>query len=518
MNYIDADAVEVRASEWMKIEVDTGAWKTAWPQSVTGGRTIPGDSDFIFRTATGELIKSDKRLYAEGRDEWRVNVRVRGVPRRWCVSHCCLLEITRRWVEFEWWRRFPVPQRLDCCEENRCVDPEGDEGFTVQRLHSCVQRENNAYSIFMEPNGNRIDSIPLFSSGIPGWIRTCKTGKPRSRSPRGGRSSTRSNARWSGGWWSASWCRGCQVFLLIPVKDRLPNTSWRGMQWTEIAVATASRRRVERTHILPERNESTIDCGFFGREGEDVLPIFCAKCRNNSTGCLGATVVRKGASESWWDLTLNDRCWAWSNAWWATERELSWCWWRLQKAIMRQVDLPRSVFMKSRNRADEKDPLMSLIPRHAANCVSRYRMMEDGRTIDQRRCGKTWKRSVVECGESVHFRPVGENRAMRGGGQMMVRGVNVGHHGRSGAAIFLAQDGVKRRIRIARMLEHERWDRVFSATCIEVPWQLRPEQGNLARFVVFVVEADQGVAFLNVMLAVPIIDWRRYVTKRGLVK
>ena len=37
----------------------------------------------------------------------------------------------------------------------------------------------------------------------------------------------------------------------------------------------------------------------------------------------------------------------------------------------------------------EKDPLMSWIPRHAANCVSRYKLLDDGRTPDQRRCGKT---------------------------------------------------------------------------------------------------------------------------------
>ena len=100
---------------------------------------------------------------------------------------------------------------------------------------------------------------------------------------------------------------------------------------------------------------------------------------------------------------------------------------------------------------------MSWIPRHAANCVSRYRIMDDGRTPDQRRCGKTWKRPVVEFGESVHFRPVGENIAMRGGDQRMLRGVYVGHHERSGAAIFLTPDGVKRGTRIARMMEHERW-------------------------------------------------------------
>ena len=161
---------------------------------------------------------------------------------------------------------------------------------------------------------------------------------------------------------------------------------------------------------------------------------------------------------------------------------------------------------------------MSWIPRHAANCVSRYRIMDDGRTPDQRRCGKTWKRPVVEFGESVHFRPVGENNALRGGDQRLLRGVYVGHHERSGAAIFLTPDGVKRGTRIARMMEHERWDRVFSATCVGVPWQLRPDQRNLVRPVVPEAEAEQGVAPVIVMPAVPKVDRRRYVTKRDLVK
>ena len=101
---------------------------------------------------------------------------------------------------------------------------------------------------------------------------------------------------------------------------------------------------------------------------------------------------------------------------------------------------------------------------------------------------------MVEFGESVHFRPVGENNALRGGDQRLLRGVYVGHHERSGAAIFLTPDGVKRGMRIARMMEHERWDRVFSATCVGVPWQLRPDQRNLVRPVVPEAEAEQGVA------------------------
>ena len=82
-----------------------------------------------------------------------------------------------------------------------------------------------------------------------------------------------------------------------------------------------------------------------------------------------------------------------------------------------------------------------------------YRLMDDGRT---RRCDRTWTLPVVDFCESVHFKPGGEKKIVRGGDQRMVRGVHVGHHERSGAAVFLMPDGVKRRSRVAIMLAHER--------------------------------------------------------------
>ena len=69
-----------------------------------------------------------------------------------------------------------------------------------------------------------------------------------------------------------SWCRHC--------------VAWKGR-----AYAHSSREEGG----LPDIG---IDYGFFGRGGENVVPILCVKCRNSSTGCLGATVVdRKGASD-----------------------------------------------------------------------------------------------------------------------------------------------------------------------------------------------------------------------------
>ena len=54
-------------------------------------------------------------------------------------------------------------------------------------------------------------------------------------------------------------------------------------------------------HIPPDRKESCQKLASIVASlvvTEDVLPILCVKCRNTSTGCLGATVVdRKGASD-----------------------------------------------------------------------------------------------------------------------------------------------------------------------------------------------------------------------------
>ena len=197
--------------------------------------------------------------------------------------------------------------------------------------------------------------------------------------------------------------------------------------WCPHCVPSKGRAHAHSSREEGELPEIGIDYGFFGRDKEDVLPILCVKCRNSSTGCVGATVVdRKGASDYASSflrilvrsdnersmLSLIER--VTSNL---TGVELV-----LMTSpegdhqangfaevgvheIKAQTRILRSQLeQRLGSRIDEKDPLMSWIPRHAANCVSRYRIMEDGRTPEQRRCGKTWKRRVVDFGEPVHHK------------------------------------------------------------------------------------------------------------------
>ena len=100
----------------------------------------------------------------------------------------------------------------------------------------------------------------------------------------------------------STWCRECQTFLLSPVARQIAEHVLTGhavySSWCRHCVASKGRAHAHSSQEEGELPEIGIDYGFFGRDGEDVLPISCVKCRNSSTGSLRATVLdRKGASD-----------------------------------------------------------------------------------------------------------------------------------------------------------------------------------------------------------------------------
>ena len=166
MSYLDADAVEVRESEWIKIG------KTAWPQSVTYGKKRPGDSDLTFHTATGALVKSGERVYVEGCDNWRLNLSEFEVCKRRSVNHCCLLKSTRRWME----SRCCLVTKVTCSTEVRKLRRKSKHGLRELRdsqYRGCTVafKENNVYNIYMKPRGNKTDAMPLSGDSESGGCR-----------------------------------------------------------------------------------------------------------------------------------------------------------------------------------------------------------------------------------------------------------------------------------------------------------------------------------------------------------
>ena len=110
------------------------------------------------------------------------------------------------------------------------------------------------------------------------------------------------------------------------------------------------------------------------------------------------------------------------------------------------------------------EPLATWLVRHSTNCLSRNRIQNDGKTPDQRRTGKRWRRHVVEFGETAAFLPVTARREGRvaGDAERMMDGIFVGHHERTGASLFLSERGLLRGItRVQRKTADQQWGNEF---------------------------------------------------------
>ena len=115
-------------------------------------------------------------------------------------------------------------------------------------------------------------------------------------------------------------------------------------------------------------------------------------------------------------------------------------------------------------------PIFQWAPRHAAACISRYRILECGRTAEELRSGRRWRRPTILFGETAHFSPAGQRAR---GSANTVKGVFAGVHERTGACMFLTAGGCRRGTRIVRLPPEERWDNNFLEGCTGYPWDLK---------------------------------------------
>ena len=126
---------------------------------------------------------------------------------------------------------------------------------------------------------------------------------------------------------------------------------------------------------------------------------------------------------------------------------------------------------------DWSKTLATWLVRHSANCLSKYRIQADGKTPEQRRTGKRWRRQAVEFGESSI--PTGRGTARRivaGDAERMMDGIFVGHHERTGASLFLSERGLLRGTRVQRKTADQQWANEFIPKCRGVPWMLTGEE------------------------------------------
>ena len=112
---------------------------------------------------------------------------------------------------------------------------------------------------------------------------------------------------------------------------------------------------------------------------------------------------------------------------------------------------------------DWSEPMAAWLVRHSANCLSRYRIQSDGKTLDQRRKGKRWRRQAAELGEKAEFLPVAARREGRvtGDAERMMDGICVGHRDRTGASLFLSEYGWLRGTSVQTKTADQQWDNEF---------------------------------------------------------
>ena len=181
MTYLNVDALQqesekMRGSEWIKIGVDTGAGKTTWPQSITNGTTLPGDSDLNFRSATGELVKGGKRMHVVGCDVVGANLKVRGVQAPVCKPLLSVGEYTTMGgvtvlygdKGYMFHKGSNVAKKIDAWIHKELRNSQY-RGCTL------AYKENNVYNTYMKPRGLPAGSEPVRPENpepeVPGGAR-----------------------------------------------------------------------------------------------------------------------------------------------------------------------------------------------------------------------------------------------------------------------------------------------------------------------------------------------------------
>ena len=92
-------------------------------------------------------------------------------------------------------------------------------------------------------------------------------------------------------------------------------------------------------------------------------------------------------------------------------------------------------------RLADDSPLLSWLPRSAAQVMNKMRSGKDGKASEIRRTGRRWRKPMAQFGEKVWFRNFGED-GISSFASCMTQGLFVGHHDRIVAVLCTAKKGV----------------------------------------------------------------------------
>ena len=122
-------------------------------------------------------------------------------------------------------------------------------------------------------------------------------------------------------------------------------------------------------------------------------------------------------------------------------------------------------------RIADDSPLLSWLPRIAAQVMNKMRIGKDGETSEMRRSGRRWRKPMAQFGEKVWFRKNSEDGVSSFAGRM-TQGIFVGHHDRTGAVLCITKNGVVRGDSWTRQTLSDAWESTNWEGLCGTPWQM----------------------------------------------
>ena len=108
-------------------------------------------------------------------------------------------------------------------------------------------------------------------------------------------------------------------------------------------------------------------------------------------------------------------------------------------------------------RIADDSPLLSWLPRFAAQVMNKMRTVKDRKTSELRRTGRRWRKPRAQFGEKVWFRKIGED-GVSSFACRMTQGIFVGHHDRTGAVLCVTNNRVVRGKSWTRQTLSDAWE------------------------------------------------------------
>ena len=173
------------------------------------------------------------------------------------------------------------------------------------------------------------------------------------------------------------------------------------------------------------------------------------------------------------------------------------------REVKRQVRAMKlSLQRRLQNDIVDSHPILAWMPRHAADCISRFRKGPDGLTAERRRTGKNWRRPLLCYGEKLMYREAGAKRFKNDLEAKMHPGWYIGHHGRRAALLVLTPEGVKRACAVKRLTAEERWDFEGLKQVTGLPWDVQSRERR-SQVAAVADEEAQGVRLPPIVMAPP---------------